>query len=253
MLRAAQPTLEIGKKRVVTGAFDLVGATADLLNSVLGGEDAFPALFGDDSYGEGEGTLGKRGFGAVAVEPGDLPGYPASNAPRNWLRVSAVINCEVFGVAGRAGLPARSAELAAGRAEGVGREGEGEARRDARRRGEGRPRREPAGAARPARPGRRRRSAATTAAGGGTAAPAAASPDGGSGPSGGSGAAAVAGGSATSRASATCPASAASAWAAGKTAPAEPAARSASSAARSAASVSAAPTARRRASSRRAC
>ena len=97
VLKAAQPTLEIGKKRVVTGAFDLVGATADLLNSVLGGEDAFPALFGDDSYGEGEGTLGKRGFGSVAVEPGDLPGYPASNAPRNWLRVSAVINCEVFG------------------------------------------------------------------------------------------------------------------------------------------------------------
>jgi virulence factor Mce-like protein len=98
LLHVAQPTLEIGKKRVVTGSFDLVGATADLLNSVLGGEDAFPALFGDDSYGEGEGTLGKRGFGAVAVEPGDLPGYPASHAPRNWLRVSAVINCEVFGV-----------------------------------------------------------------------------------------------------------------------------------------------------------
>ena len=54
------------------------GATADLLNSVLGGEDAFPALFGDDSYGEGGGTLDKRGFGAVAVEPGDLPGYGAS-------------------------------------------------------------------------------------------------------------------------------------------------------------------------------
>ena len=83
---------------MVTGLFDLVGATADLLNSVLGGEDAFPALFGDDSYGEGEGTLGKRGFGSVAVEPGNLPGYPASHEPRNWLRVSAVINCEVFGV-----------------------------------------------------------------------------------------------------------------------------------------------------------
>lgn len=103
VLDAAQPTLEIGAENVVTGSFDLVGATADLLNSVLGGEDAFPALFGDDSYGEGEGTLGKRGFGAVAVEPGNLPGYPANHEPRNWLRVSAVINCEVFGVPIRPG------------------------------------------------------------------------------------------------------------------------------------------------------
>ena len=98
VLKAAQPTLEIGKKNVVTGSFDLIGATADLLNSVLGGKDAFPALFGDDSYGHGQGTLGKRGFGSVAVEPGDLPPYPSSWKPRNWLRVSAVINCEVFGV-----------------------------------------------------------------------------------------------------------------------------------------------------------
>lgn len=103
LLKRAQPTLEIGKERVVTGSFDLIGATADLLNSVLGGEDAFPALFGDDSYGEGEGTLGKRGFGSVAVEPGDLPGYPASNAPRNWLRVWAVINCEALGAPVRPG------------------------------------------------------------------------------------------------------------------------------------------------------
>ncbi len=98
VLRTAQPTLEIGKKRVVTGLFDLTGATADLLNSVLGGKAAFPALFGDDSYGHGSGTLGQRGFGSVAVEPGDLPGYPSSWEPRNWLRVNAIINCEVFGV-----------------------------------------------------------------------------------------------------------------------------------------------------------
>ncbi len=98
LFKAAEPTLKIGNKRVITGPFDLTGATADLLNAVLGGKDAFPALFGDDSYGVGEGTLGKRGFGSVAVEPGDLPGYPASHFDRNWLRVSAVINCEVFGV-----------------------------------------------------------------------------------------------------------------------------------------------------------
>ena len=34
----------------------------------------------------------------MAVEPGNLPGYPESHADRRWLRVSAVFNCEVFGV-----------------------------------------------------------------------------------------------------------------------------------------------------------
>ncbi len=97
LVQAARPSLEISKKRVITGAFDLTGATADLLNTVLGGEDAFPALFDDDSYGEAGGTLNRRGFGAVAVEPGDLLGYGEQHARRNWLRVSGVFNCEIFG------------------------------------------------------------------------------------------------------------------------------------------------------------
>lgn len=97
LLRGARPSLEVGNKRVVTGAFDLTGATADLLNAILGGEDALPALFDDDSYGEGGGTLNKRGLGAVAVEPGNQDGYPAEHAERNFLRVSAIINCETFG------------------------------------------------------------------------------------------------------------------------------------------------------------
>jgi virulence factor Mce-like protein len=107
VLADAEPTLKVGKRRVITGPFDLTGAVADLLNAVLGGEDAFPALFDDDSYGEGEGTLGKRGFGSVAVEPGNLPPYPAGHADRNWLRVSAVMNCEVFGVPVEPGCLAR--------------------------------------------------------------------------------------------------------------------------------------------------
>jgi len=117
VLRAAAPTLEVGNRRIITGPFDLSGATADLLNSVLGGEDAFPALFGDDSYGEaGAGTLEAAGFGAVAVEPGNIPGssYGADHADRTWLRVSAIINCEVFGLPVRPGCLADAISGASG-------------------------------------------------------------------------------------------------------------------------------------------
>ena len=105
LLNAALPSLEVGNDRVVTGLFDFTGAASELINSVLGGtgdpdnDGAFPALFDDDSYGvPGEGTLGRRGFGAVAVQPGDLPPYPAEHANRNFLRVSAILNCGIFGV-----------------------------------------------------------------------------------------------------------------------------------------------------------
>ena len=104
LLRAARPSLEIGNDRVVTGVFDFVGAASELINSVLGGtgdpenDGAFPALFDDDSYGDPDaGTLGRRGFGAVAVQPGDLPNYEPEHANRNWLRVSAILNCGIFG------------------------------------------------------------------------------------------------------------------------------------------------------------
>ncbi len=105
LLRAAAPSLEVGKDRVVTGVFDFTAAASDLINSVLGGtgdpnnDGAFPALFDDDSYGvPGEGTLSRRGFGAVAVQPGDLPPYPPEHANRRFLRVSAILNCAIFGV-----------------------------------------------------------------------------------------------------------------------------------------------------------
>lgn len=104
VLNAAKPSLEVGNERVVTGLFDFTGAASELINAAVGGtgerdnDGAFPALFDDDSYGVGEGTLGGRGFGAVAVQPGDLPLYPPEHEPRNFLRVSAIINCAVFGV-----------------------------------------------------------------------------------------------------------------------------------------------------------
>ncbi len=105
LLKAALPSLIVGKDRVITGVFDFTAAASDLINSVLGGtgdpdnDGAFPSLFDDDSYGvPGEGTLSRRGFGAVAVQPGDLPPYPAEHANRNFLRVSAILNCGIFGV-----------------------------------------------------------------------------------------------------------------------------------------------------------
>jgi hypothetical protein len=105
LLVAALPSLIVGKDRVVTGVFDFTAAASDLINSVLGGtgdpdnDGAFPSLFDDDSYGvPGEGTLSRRGFGAVAVQPGDLPLYPPEHANRNFLRVSAILNCGIFGV-----------------------------------------------------------------------------------------------------------------------------------------------------------
>ncbi len=61
----------------------------------------------------------------MAVQPGDLPPYPAEHANRNFLRVSAILNCGIFGVPIEPGcladviadgglpFPARSAERTA--------------------------------------------------------------------------------------------------------------------------------------------
>ncbi|MDQ3572427.1 MAG: hypothetical protein M3383_06150, partial [Actinomycetota bacterium] len=37
-------------------------------------------------------------LGAIAVEPGNQAGYPAEHEDRHFMRISAVLNCEVFGV-----------------------------------------------------------------------------------------------------------------------------------------------------------
>jgi ABC-type transporter Mla subunit MlaD len=98
LLHAGAPTIASDPQRVVTGPFDLGPALANLLTGVLGDSHTFAALFGDDSGGEGKGTLGRQGLGAVTVEPGNQVGWPASYSDRNFLRISAVINCEMFGL-----------------------------------------------------------------------------------------------------------------------------------------------------------
>ena len=98
LLRAGEPTIRADPTRVVTGPFDLAPATSNLLTGVLGDENTIKALFGDDSGGDGPGTLDRSGLGAVAVEPGNQPGYPADHQNRNFVRISAVLNCTMFGV-----------------------------------------------------------------------------------------------------------------------------------------------------------
>jgi hypothetical protein len=83
---------------VVTGPFDLAPAVSNLLTGVLGDENTIKALFGDDGKGTAAGTLDRFGLGAVSNEPGNQPGYPASNVNRNMFRISAVFNCTMFGV-----------------------------------------------------------------------------------------------------------------------------------------------------------
>jgi ABC-type transporter Mla subunit MlaD len=98
LLKAGEPTIQADPTRVVTGAFDLAPAVSNLLTGVLGDENTIKGLFGDDGKGTASGTLDRFGLGAVSNEPGNQPGYPATNANRNMFRISAVFNCTMFGV-----------------------------------------------------------------------------------------------------------------------------------------------------------
>ena len=98
LLRAGAPTIKADPRRVVTGPFDLAPAISNLLTGVLGDEHTIGGLFGDDSGGTGPGTLDRAGLGAVSVEPGNQEGYPPDHDPRNFFRISAVLNCTMFGV-----------------------------------------------------------------------------------------------------------------------------------------------------------
>ncbi len=98
LLKAGEPTIKADPTRVVTGAFDLAPAVSNLLTGVLGDENTIKGLFGDDGKGTAAGTLDRFGLGAVSNEPGNQPGYPASNVNRNMFRISAVFNCTMFGV-----------------------------------------------------------------------------------------------------------------------------------------------------------
>jgi ABC-type transporter Mla subunit MlaD len=94
LLRAGTPTIEADPTRVVTGAFDLAPAISNLLKGTLGNEHSIRALFGDDSGGvPGAGTLDEFGLGAVTTEPGQ-----AGFENRNMFRISAVLNCTMFGL-----------------------------------------------------------------------------------------------------------------------------------------------------------
>ena len=94
LLAASEPTIKADPQRVVTGPFDLAPAVSNLFRGILGGDTTFDAFFGA--------PVSQRGFGAVAVEPGNQAGYPPGY-DRNFLRISAVVNCEAFGVPIRPG------------------------------------------------------------------------------------------------------------------------------------------------------
>jgi phospholipid/cholesterol/gamma-HCH transport system substrate-binding protein len=135
LLRSGAPTIKADPSRVVTGPFDLAPAASNLLTGVLGDDNTIKALFGDDSGGVGPGTLDRAGLGAVAVEPGNQPGYPADHENRNFVRISAVLNCTMFGVPVEPGCLTsvlgprrRDAGLSGGSAAARNREGEREAR-----------------------------------------------------------------------------------------------------------------------------
>jgi len=98
LLVSGAPTIAADPQRVVTGAFDLAPAVSNLLKGILGGPETIKGFFGDDKNGGPETREGFGfGLGAVATEPGNQPGYPADWADRNFIRVTAVLNCESFG------------------------------------------------------------------------------------------------------------------------------------------------------------
>ncbi len=92
LLRAGAPAIEAQPTRVVTGPFDLAPAISNLLRGVLGEDETIEVLFNE-----------KFGLGAAADEPGNQPGYPADHTDRHFMRVTAVLNCEGFGVEVRPG------------------------------------------------------------------------------------------------------------------------------------------------------
>ena len=112
LLRAGAPTIAANPDRVITGPFDLGPALSNLLTGVLGDSHTFAALFGDDSGGEGKGTLGRVGLGAVSVEPGNQVGYPAGFADRNFTRITGVLNCQTVGQPVKPGCLAGALSLA---------------------------------------------------------------------------------------------------------------------------------------------
>ena len=99
LLVAARPSIEVAADRIVTAPFSLAGGVGDLLKSLVGSKAVLELLFGADAYGEGPGRYDDIGLGAIAVERGDQPGYPADTDPdRRFVRAVGVMTCETFGL-----------------------------------------------------------------------------------------------------------------------------------------------------------
>jgi ABC-type transporter Mla subunit MlaD len=101
LLRASLPTLETSPKRVFTAPFDLTAGFGAVLDTLIGDPALVESLFSADCYGgrvPGCDLSDDAGLGAVAVEGGNLPGYPANDPERFFVRSAAVPSCENFGV-----------------------------------------------------------------------------------------------------------------------------------------------------------
>lgn len=104
LLVAAAPAIAADPQRVVTGAFDLAPALSNLLKGILGGDETIRGLFGDDKDGGAEDRKGFGfGLGAVTSDPGTYSDAPAGYRDRNFIRVTAGVTCQSFGVAVRPG------------------------------------------------------------------------------------------------------------------------------------------------------
>jgi virulence factor Mce-like protein len=101
LLRASVPTLEANPKRVFTAPFDLTAGFGAVLDTLIGDPTLVESLFSADCYGGRVPNCDLSddlGLGAIAVEGGNLPGYPANDPERFFVRSAAVPSCETFGV-----------------------------------------------------------------------------------------------------------------------------------------------------------
>jgi virulence factor Mce-like protein len=101
LLRASVPTLETNPKRVFTAPFDLTAGFGAVLDTLIGDPTLVESLFSADCYGGRVPNCDLSddfGLGAIAVEGGNLPGYPANDPERFFVRSAAVPSCETFGV-----------------------------------------------------------------------------------------------------------------------------------------------------------
>jgi virulence factor Mce-like protein len=101
LLRASVPTLEANPKRVFTAPFDLTAGLGAVLDTLIGDPTLVESLFSADCYGgrvPGCDVSDDFGLGSIAVEGGNLPGYPDNDPERYFVRAAAVPSCENFGV-----------------------------------------------------------------------------------------------------------------------------------------------------------